>query len=79
MSRLAPVRELTAAERVAELRAALAYALARIDRDGSATSCTGLGDETEAALYRYAVARTPAALADVHAAFERRIAGQLDG
>ncbi|WP_237569639.1 hypothetical protein [Mycolicibacterium lacusdiani] len=81
MSRLAPVRELTAAERVAELRAAMAFALARIDRDGSVTSCTGLSDDVEAALYRYARTRTrtPAALADVHAAAERRIAGQLGG
>jgi hypothetical protein len=79
MSRLAPVRELIAAEHVAELRAALAHALARIDRDGSVTSCTGLDTDTEAALYRYARTRTPAALADVHAAAERRIAGQLDG
>jgi hypothetical protein len=37
--------------------------------------CSGLGDSaTEAALYRYAfVDRSPAALAAVHAAAERRI------
>ena len=75
MSVTAPVRELTAAERVTGLRRALADALARIDRNGGVTSCTGLGGDVEAALYWYLMHRTPDALADVHAAAERQIAG----
>lgn len=76
MSACAPVRDLTAAERAAELRHALAFALARID-GGGVTSSTGLDTDTEAALYRYLLDRTPAALAAVHMAAERQIAGQL--
>jgi hypothetical protein len=76
MSQIAPTRELTADELVAELRATLAWCIDRVHAGGGVGSCTGLDDDTLAALYRYAFAdRTPAALAAVHAAAEQRIAG----
>ncbi len=67
---------LTRNELVAELRATLAWCIDRVRADGGVVSCTGLDDDTLAALYRYAFAdRSPVALAAVLAAAERRIAG----
>lgn len=77
MSQIAPTRQLTRHERAAELRAVLAWHISRAEAGDGVVLCSGLGDtDTEAALYRYAlVDRSPAALAAVHAAAERRIAG----
>lgn len=80
MSRLAPTRQLTRDELVAELRATLAWCIRRADADDGVVSCTGLDDTTFAALWTYAlVDRSPAALAAVHAAAERQIADILRG
>lgn len=81
MSVTAPTRQLSRDELVAELRATLAWHIARAEAGDGVVLCSGLGDtETEAALYRYAlVDRSPAALAAVHAAAERRITEILHG
>ncbi|KRD19805.1 hypothetical protein ASE48_22545 [Mycobacterium sp. Root265] len=81
MSVTAPARQLTRDELVDELRAVLAWHIARAEAGDGVVLCSGLGDtDTEAALYRYAlVDRSPAALAAVHAAAERRIADILHG
>lgn len=75
MSVVAPTRRPSREELVAELRAALAWHIARAEAGDGVVLCSGLGDSaTEAALYRYAfVDRSHAALAAVHAAAERRI------
>lgn len=75
MSVVAPTRRPSPDELAAEMRATLAWCIARADAGNGVVSCTGLDSATEAALYVYAfVDRSPAALADVHAAAERRIA-----
>ena len=74
MSQIAPIdpaEPITAAEYAADVRGALA----RIAAGGGVTSCTGLDSDTEAALYRYMLDRTPHALAEVYAAADARIAG----
>ncbi|MEH3129120.1 MAG: hypothetical protein PGN27_04055 [Mycolicibacterium neoaurum] len=79
MSVVAATGQLTRDEHVAELRAALQWCIAGADAGDGIVTCTGLDDDTLAALYRYAFAdRSPAALARVHAAFSRRI-GPLIG
>lgn len=81
MSVVAPTRQLT--PRRACCRAARHVGVAyRTRRAGDGVVlCSGLGDtETETAVYRYAlVDRSPAALAAVHAAAERRITDILRG
>lgn len=75
MSVIAPTRRPSPDELAAELRATLAWCIARAEAGDGVVSCTGLDSATEAALYRYAfIDRTPAALAAVHAAAERWIA-----
>lgn len=77
MSVVAPTRHPSPDELVSELRATLAWHIGRAEAGDGVVPCSGLGDtDTEAALYRYAlVDRSPDALAAVHAAAERRIAG----
>ncbi|CAM3635787.1 hypothetical protein H7J08_07840 [Mycobacterium frederiksbergense] len=80
MSRVAPTRQLTRDELVAELRATLVWCIRRAEADDGVVSCTGLDDATFAALWTYALYdRSPATLAAVHAAAERRIAEILHG
>lgn len=76
MSQTAPTHRLTRDELAAELRATVAWCIARAEADNGVVSCTGLDDATFAALWQYALNdRSPASLAVVHAAVERHIAG----
>lgn len=78
MSVIAPTRRPSADELAAQLRATLAWCIARAEAGDGVVSCTGLDSATEAALYRYAfIDRSPAALAAVHATAERRIGYML--